>query len=131
MKMRIMRNLVLLRILMYEYFQVFVRKKFLTLCTYSEHFKQTIDFGNLDLNGEIDFGEEVSLDAGGDIDWGDAAEQPAGEETDYNVDISWEESGIVVEAAGQEGGMAVGTEAYTILDNPTTRSEFINQLFEV
>nr|XP_012227194.1 PREDICTED: CDK5 regulatory subunit-associated protein 3 [Linepithema humile] len=89
----------------------------------------TVDFGNLDLNGEIDFGEEVSLDAGGDIDWGDAAEQSAGEEIDYN--ISWEESGIVVEAAGQEGGMAVGTEAYTILDNPTTRSEFINQLFEL
>lgn len=84
----------------------------------------------MDLNGEIDFGEEVSLDAGGGIDWGDdAAEQPAGEEVDYN--ISWEESGIVVEAAGQEGGIAVGTEAYTILDNPTTRSEFINQLFEV
>jgi len=88
----------------------------------------------LDLNGEIDFGEEVSLDRnddiGGDIDLGDdVAERPTGEEIDYN--ISWEESGIVVEAAGQEGGMAMGTEAYTILDNPTLRSEFINQLFEV
>jgi len=84
----------------------------------------------LDLNGEIDFGEEVNLDAGGDIDWGDdAAERSAEEEIDYN--ISWEESGIVVEATDQEGGMAMGTEAYTILDNPTTRSEFINQLLEV
>lgn len=83
----------------------------------------------MDLNGEIDFGEEVSLDAEGDIDWGDeVAEQPA-EEIDYN--ISLEESGIVVEAAGHEGGVATGCEAYTILDNPTTRSEFINQLFEV
>ena len=92
--------------------------------------QQTIDFGNLDLNEEIDFGEEINLDAGGDIDWGDEdAEQPVAEQIDYN--ISLEESGIVVEAAGQEGGTARGSEAYTILDNPTTRSEFINQLFEV
>ncbi|KMQ98640.1 cdk5 regulatory subunit-associated protein 3 [Lasius niger] len=90
----------------------------------------TIDFGNLDLNQEIDFGEEVNLDAGGDIDWGDeGAEQPAAAEIDYN--ISLEESGIVVEAAGHEGGVATGCDAYTILDNPITRSEFINQLFEL
>lgn len=84
----------------------------------------------MDLNQEIDFGEEVNLDAGGDIDWGDeGAEQPAAAEIDYN--ISLEESGIVVEAAGHEGGVATGCDAYTILDNPITRSEFINQLFEV
>lgn len=84
----------------------------------------------MDLNQEIDFGEEVNLDAGGDIDWGDEdTEQPVVAEIDY--DISLEESGIVVEAAGHEGGVAAGSDAYTILDNPTTRSEFINQLFEV
>lgn len=84
----------------------------------------------MDLDGEIDFGEEVSLDAGGDIDWGDeGANQSTAEEIDYNVSL--EESGIVVEAAGHEGGIATGSEAYTVLDNPTTRSEFINQLFEV
>lgn len=84
----------------------------------------------MDLDGEIDFGEEVSLDAGGDIDWGDeGANQSSAEEIDYNVSL--EESGIVVEAAGHEGGVATGSEAYTVLDNPTTRSEFINQLFEV
>ncbi|XP_011703534.1 PREDICTED: CDK5 regulatory subunit-associated protein 3 [Wasmannia auropunctata] len=89
-----------------------------------------IDFGNLDLDGEIDFGEEVSLDVGGDIDWGDeSAEQPTAGEADCNVSL--EESGIVVEADGHEGGVAKGSEAYTILDNPTTRSEFINQLFEL
>ncbi|KAL0125837.1 hypothetical protein PUN28_004713 [Cardiocondyla obscurior] len=88
-----------------------------------------IDFGNFNLDGEIDFGEEVDLDTGSDIDWGDEnVEQPA-EEIDYN--ISLEESGIVVEAVGREGGMATGSEAYTILDNPITRSEFINQLFEL
>jgi len=84
----------------------------------------------LDLDGEIDFGEEVDLDKGGDINWEDQdIEQPITGEIDYN--ISLEESGIVVEAAGHEGGTAMGSEAYTILDNPTTRSEFINQLFEV
>lgn len=84
----------------------------------------------MDLDGEIDFGEEVSLDTGGDIDWGDeGAKQSTAEEIDYNVSL--EESGIVVEAAGHEGGVATGSEAYTVLDNPTTRSEFINQLFEV
>ncbi|XP_036148509.1 CDK5RAP3-like protein isoform X2 [Monomorium pharaonis] len=89
-----------------------------------------IDFGNLDLDGKIDFGEEVNLDAEGDIDWGDeGTEQSTAKEIDYN--ISLEESGIVVEAADHEGGMATGSEAYTILDNPTTRSEFINQLFEL
>ncbi|XP_011647565.1 CDK5 regulatory subunit-associated protein 3 [Pogonomyrmex barbatus] len=90
----------------------------------------TIDFGNLDLEyGEIDFGEEVDLNAGGGIDWGDESTVQPAEEIDYN--ISLEESGIVVEAAGHEGGVAMGSEAYTILDNPTTRSEFINQLFEL
>ncbi|XP_029664980.1 CDK5 regulatory subunit-associated protein 3 [Formica exsecta] len=89
----------------------------------------TIDFGNLDLNQEIDFGEELNLDGGENIDWGDEdAEQPVAE-IDHNVFL--EESGIVVEAAGHEGGIAMGFEAYTILDNPITRSEFINQLFEL
>jgi len=96
----------------------------------SSTFRQTINFNSLDLNGKIDFGEEIDLNAGGDIDWGDMdAEQPAAEQIDYN--ISLEESGIVVESAGYEGGTATGFEAYTVLDNPTTRSEFINQLFEV
>ncbi|TGZ37222.1 CDK5 regulatory subunit-associated protein 3 [Temnothorax longispinosus] len=89
-----------------------------------------IDFGNLDLQREIDFGEEVDLDTEDDIDWGDEnAEQPTAAEIYCN--ISLEESGIVVEASGHEGGVATGSEAHTILDNPTTRSEFINQLFEL
>jgi len=97
---------------------------------YLKQSQQAIDFDNLDLDGEIDFSEEVSLDAGDDIDWGDEnVEQSTVREIDYN--ISLEESGIVVEAAGHEGGVATGSEAYTILDNPITRSEFINQLFEV
>lgn len=83
-----------------------------------------IDFGQPDGGGEIDFGGE------GDIDWGniEAADGTA-EEIDFN--ISLEESGIVVEAAGIDGGIATGTEALTILDNPSTRNEFIDQLLEV
>ena len=94
-----------------------------------------IDFGEIDINsgvenGGIDFGDDVNLDAEGDIDWGDenVEEVPPGD-IDYN--ISLEESGIVVEAAGHEGGTATGTEAYRVLDNPATRDDFINQLFEL
>lgn len=69
----------------------------------------------------------------GDIDWGNVVveeeEGPAAEEIDFN--ISLEESGIVVEAAGNEGGIAIGKEAFTILDNPSTRNDFIDQLLEV
>lgn len=83
----------------------------------------------MDLNQEIDFGEEVNLDTGDDIDWGDEDAEQSAAEIDHNIFL--EESGIVVEAAGHEGGVAIGSEAYTILDNPITRSEFINQLFEV
>ncbi|CAK9823607.1 CDK5RAP3-like protein [Anthophora retusa] len=88
-----------------------------------------IDFGEIDINGAINFGDDINLDAGGEIDWGDGNVDVAPEDIDYN--ISLEESGIVVEATGHEGGTATGTEAYTILDNPVTRSDFINQLFEL
>lgn len=90
---------------------------------------QGIDFGEIDINGGINFGD-VNLEAGGEIDWGDEnVEEAVLGDIDYN--ISLEESGIVVEAAGHEGGIATGTEAYTVLDNPSTRNDFINQLFEV
>ncbi|KAK1130712.1 hypothetical protein K0M31_018825 [Melipona bicolor] len=88
-----------------------------------------IDFGEIDINGGINFGD-VNLEIGGEIDWGDGnVEEAIAGNIDY--DISLEESGIVVEAAGHEGGNATGTEAYTILDNPSTRNDFINQLFEL
>lgn len=75
-------------------------------------------------------GGNVNLDAGGEIDWGNGnVEEIAPGDIDYN--ISLEESGIVVEAAGHEGGIASGTEAYTVLDNLAIRNDFINELFEV
>lgn len=118
----------------YEIINIYIYFPCALYVTFSLNFKQSwqasIDFDNLNLDEEIDFGEEINSNDGGDIDWGDESmEQPAIEEIDYN--ISLEESGIVVEEAGHEGGIAKEHEAYTILDNPKTRSEFINQLFEV
>lgn len=94
---------------------------------------QEIDFGD-EPKAEIDFGElgagEIDFGGDGEIDWGniEAADGTA-EEIDFN--ISLEESGIVVEAAGLDGGIATGVEALTVLDNPATRNEFIDQLLEV
>lgn len=56
------------------------------------------------------------------------------QEIDY--DITLEESGIVLESeTGNEDslaeGIAKGKQAYSLLDNPETREEFINQLLEV
>jgi hypothetical protein len=45
--------------------------------------------------------------------------------------ISLEESGIVVERSGTEGGVARDMEALTLLDNVTTRNMFIDDLSEV
>ena len=87
-----------------------------------------VNISGLDLNGTVDFGD-VSLEGEGEIDWGDInVEQIADAEIDYNVSF---ESGIVVESAGNDGGVATGKEALTILDNPSTRNDFIDQLFEV
>ncbi|XP_076249403.1 CDK5RAP3 protein homolog isoform X2 [Calliopsis andreniformis] len=88
-----------------------------------------IDFGEINLNGDMDLGSDVNLDEGGEIDWGDGNVENAPGDIDYN--ISLDESGIVVEAAGHEGGTASGTEAYTVLDNSTTRTDFINDLHEL
>lgn len=97
-----------------------------------------IDFGDIDDNEGIEFGDDNDVDLGepGDIDWGNI-EVEDGEnvlqppdDIDLN-NISLEESGIVVEAAGQEGGIASGREALTILDNPVTRNDFIDQLLEL
>lgn len=47
------------------------------------------------------------------------------------AEISLEESGIVVEEVGVGGGVARGKDALTLLDNPGTRNQFIDQLVEV
>lgn len=84
----------------------------------------------IDFGAEIDFGgDEPNLEVG-DIDWGEPiAEADNSDPIDFN--ISLEESGIVVESGGQSGGIAKGDEAYTILDSPSYRDQFINDLMEI
>lgn len=52
-------------------------------------------------------------------------------DADIDYGISLEESGIEVEPAEQDISVARGVEAYTVLDNPKTRDEFISQLMEL
>ncbi|XP_034933586.1 CDK5 regulatory subunit-associated protein 3 [Chelonus insularis] len=86
----------------------------------------------IDDQNAIDFNEEVDLDEGGEIDWGDInVVEENNEALDIDLNISLEESGIVVESAGHEGGVATGDEALTILDNPKIRNDFIDQLLEL
>uniref|UniRef100_A0A1L8DM00 Putative cdk5 activator-binding protein n=1 Tax=Nyssomyia neivai TaxID=330878 RepID=A0A1L8DM00_9DIPT len=86
-----------------------------------------IDFGE---GAGIDFGDEVTVQSEGEIDWGDGNETVL-DAGDINLDISLEESGIVVESGGQSGGVARNEEALTVLDAPTYRDRFIDELMEL
>ncbi|XP_063827654.1 CDK5 regulatory subunit-associated protein 3 [Ostrinia nubilalis] len=89
-----------------------------------------IDFGAIDTSAQIDFGEG---DAAAEIDWGNI-DNVAVVDSDVSVnisDISLDESGIVVEGQGVGGGAARGRDALTLLDNPSTRNQFIDQLVEL
>lgn len=90
-----------------------------------------IDFG--DSSGEIDFSiidSPAVVEQTGDIDWGDSDN---GFEIIEHVDLNTnlEESGIVVEKSGLDGGIARGIDALTVLDNPKTRETVINELVEL
>ncbi|XP_072393463.1 CDK5 regulatory subunit-associated protein 3 [Diabrotica undecimpunctata] len=98
-----------------------------------------IDFGdnggeiNFDINTDnstIDFGDVIEENQ--NIDWG-ASNPEEGFEivTHADLDINLEESGIVVEKTGIDGGVAKGEEALTILDNPKTQEQIINSLMEL
>lgn len=99
-----------------------------------------LDFG--DNGGEIDFQintENYGIDFGDitasenqDIDWGSSSPEEDFEiVTHEDLEINLEESGIVVEKSGIDGGVAKGDEALTILDNPKTREQIINNLVEL
>lgn len=84
-----------------------------------------IDFGD----GEIDFGEsgdDIKLESG-DIDWGDDENK---NDVDINA-ISLKECAITVESSGLAGGIAKNDNALTVLDNPSYREQFLDELFEV
>ncbi|XP_004525972.1 CDK5RAP3-like protein [Ceratitis capitata] len=105
-----------------------------------------IDFGGDDNGGTsstisaemIDFGE-LSLDVNnvanetdpndGDIDWG--IETTPTDVVEIDLDIPIEEYGIVIEGAGLDGGVAKGEQAYTILDSPTYRDRFLDEIYEL
>lgn len=64
------------------------------------------------------------------IDWG--TEDNVNYDIDYEITL--EESGIEVEkveSGENDSGIANGNNALTVLDNPDTRQEFINQLLEL
>lgn len=87
-----------------------------------------IDFGD----GQIDFSAENEIDLEvGNIDWGGGIEVNANNAHEIDFDISLEESGIVVENVGMAGGIAKGAEAYTVLDAPKYKEQFINELLEL
>ncbi|XP_018579423.1 CDK5RAP3-like protein [Anoplophora glabripennis] len=94
-----------------------------------------IDFG--DNGAEIDFqinteNEGIDFDENQDIDWGSSSPEEDFEiVTHEDIEINLEESGIVVEKSGIDGGVAKGDEALTILDNPKTREQIINNLMEL
>ncbi|KAJ0177645.1 hypothetical protein K1T71_006518 [Dendrolimus kikuchii] len=90
-----------------------------------------IDFGSIDMSAAaIDLGDG---DVSGEIDWGNI-DCSAPVDIDLTADIaavSLEESGIVVEEQGVAGGVARGQDALTLLDNPATRNQVIDQLVEL
>ncbi|XP_063635419.1 CDK5 regulatory subunit-associated protein 3 [Cydia splendana] len=88
-----------------------------------------IDFGSVEAPADIDFGDGDT----GEIDWGNIDSAPA-IDLDLSSDlaaVALEESGIVVESAGVAGGTARGRDALTLLDNPSTRNQIIDQLVEL
>lgn len=101
-----------------------------------------IDFGDLcgttAVSDESDFdvdGNNVTLDTG-DIDWGEiemvspeTSTNDAGDAIDF--EISLEEAGIVVADSGMDGGVARGTDAYSLLDSPAHRDQFFDELYEL
>lgn len=60
-----------------------------------------------------------------EIDWGDDGDIHA---VDFNkMDVGE----ITVESSGLAGGIAENENAYTVLDSPAQREQFLDELFEV
>ncbi|KAF5296397.1 hypothetical protein FQA39_LY12516 [Lamprigera yunnana] len=87
-----------------------------------------IDFGD-----EIDFGDNIQIPSDkNEIDWGISNTEDGFEIVEHcDLDVNLDETGIVVERSGNDGGIACGNEAYSVLDNPVTRERFLNDLMEL
>ncbi|XP_036331698.1 CDK5RAP3-like protein [Rhagoletis pomonella] len=94
---------------------------------------EIIDFGDITLEGNnssIAEGDAVESDGNGvDIDWG--IEGAPSDVVEINFDIPIEEYGIVVQGAGMDGGIAKGEQAFTILDSPSYRDRFLDEIYEL
>lgn len=96
-----------------------------------------IDFGDLpvgdatgdEINFEIVADGDVTLDTG-DIDWGEIEVVPSSDDA-ADFEISLETAGIVVSDSGMDGGVARGSDAYSLLDSPTHRDQFFDELYEL
>ncbi|KRT81674.1 hypothetical protein AMK59_5837 [Oryctes borbonicus] len=94
-------------------------------------FADDIDFGDVNTENNVNF--EISPMSEGDIDWGtlNTIEDDFEIVEHVDLDINLEESGIVVEKSGLDGGVAKENDAYTLLDNPSTQDLVLNDLMEL
>ncbi|KAF2882571.1 hypothetical protein ILUMI_23588 [Ignelater luminosus] len=101
----------------------------------SEAEDKCVDEGGIDFGDDIDFGDnnfDNIVVEEGQIDWGNLNTDEGFEIVEHaDLNINLEESGIVVEKSGMDGGVARGTDAYTVLDNPKTRHFCLNDLFDL
>lgn len=106
----------------------------------NENKNDGIDYGDIDFgdNGNEINSRDISpesvnvVSSEGDIDWGSLNTDEEFEIVDHiDLDVNLEESGIVVEKTGADGGIAQDSDAYTILDNPKTRNAILIDLMEL
>ncbi|KAG0723741.1 CDK5 regulatory subunit-associated protein 3 [Chionoecetes opilio] len=94
-----------------------------------------IDFGDGGDGDGIDFGAPAAGDgdSSGGIDWGALGGEGQPQEIDWGVGEVDEAAvlDIEVEDSGVSGGVARGDDARTLLLNPKTRTQFIDELHEL
>ncbi|XP_068852698.1 CDK5 regulatory subunit-associated protein 3 isoform X4 [Aphelocoma coerulescens] len=105
--------------------------------------QDTIDWGDFPAEppqgGDVDWGitVEPSPQGGDGIDWGDGEKgtitSPQGDDGIDWGDGEGQEGTITVVEAGTEApeGVARGSDALTLLENPETRNQFIDELMEL
>ncbi|XP_043911237.1 CDK5 regulatory subunit-associated protein 3 isoform X2 [Protopterus annectens] len=95
------------------------------------------DFGSISPANTETTGYGISLDDAGqaeDIDWGISVQPIAQEASSDGIDWGDDEATpveIEVVEAGSEDGTARGPDALSLLENPDTRNQFIDELMEL